>query len=525
MKKIFAKELAALAVLALAFTGCNTAFDGTNANLSEKEAEYTDRSGATQSVLGVGSVSASGILNVTNKKNLITVTVNSFSKINLNSADEAIAFQRLTKNATNEGYYPTRGTVLPKTRIKTNESGNTTTIYYEVDASGVTEDRVAFFVDATKLKTKGGTPVLTLDGNVKRGEVSDSYIQYFTPSGQTATAVSTGSGVEDFAKKYSPIDATPSSWYLKTTDDATGKLTGVRRIGFTATNKVNTIIAGSADDYEAALKEKLDANVKLQYREPGNKEYKEENLVFTWHSDATASTATRTNPFGAHSYTADIKALPIGTEYRVVVIQPEGLKAPDWYEAAYGHPGIVCIPTSTSYMAGARTSVVTGTYTLHSSVPSYIVVNALAAQSGSDITSSYNPTEYDKAAIYNAQKTFFQTVTRTDNWIEVRTVTGIELDPTAAKDFIVVDANKKKIAADVDVITYSYNNSNTDSGKVEYVKITVKDVRYRDSTSGLTVLVGSGTKIKENKTYPAQLTFGQWKDVADDDASGYVKIN
>lgn len=36
MKKIFAKEMAALAVLALAFTGCNTAFDGTNANFSEK---------------------------------------------------------------------------------------------------------------------------------------------------------------------------------------------------------------------------------------------------------------------------------------------------------------------------------------------------------------------------------------------------------------------------------------------------------------------------------------------------------
>ena len=32
-------------------------------------------------------------------------------------------------------------------------------------------------------------------------------------------------------------------------------------------------------------------------------------------------------------------------------------------------------------------------------------------------------------------------------------------------------------------------------------------------------------KIKENKKYPAQLTFGQWKDVADDDASGYVQIN
>ena len=104
------------------------------------------------------------------------------------------------------------------------------------------------------------------------------------------------------------------------------------------------------------------------------------------------------------------------------------------------------------------------------------------------------------------------------------------MDPAAAKDFIVVDANNKKIAADVDVITYSYNDSNTLSGKVNYVKITLKDVRYRNYGSwttgkNLKVLVGSGTKIKENKKYPAQLTFGQWKDVADDDASGYVQIN
>ena len=45
-------------------------------------------------------------------------------------------------------------------------------------------------------------------------------------------------------------------------------------------------------------------------------------------------------------------------------------------------------------------------------------------------------------------------------------------------------------------------------------------------TKGSVILGGQDiTKIKENKKYPSQLKFGQWKDVADDDASGYVQIN
>ena len=98
------------------------------------------------------------------------------------------------------------------------------------------------------------------------------------------------------------------------------------------------------------------------------------------------------------------------------------------------------------------------------------------------------------------------------------------MDPAAAKDFIVVDANNKKIAADVDVITYSYNDGNAKDGKVN-VKITVTDVRYRNSLYGLKVCVGEGTKIKENKIYPNQKSFGLWKDVADDDYAGYVALN
>jgi len=532
MKKIFAKELAALAVLALAFTGCNTAFDGTNANFSEKESQYTDISGATNLIENTdankGKIEYSFVsgtnLNNTNKKNLVKVTITSFSKINVSSADEAIAFQRIKANST-AGYYKVRDAVLPKTRIAVDENQGVTTITYEVDATGVTETEVALFVDAQKLKTKGGTPVLALDRNLKRGEESDCFITYIPTNGTTAIT-----GIdEDFRHTYTPTGAGDYT----TLSDASGKETGVYRFAVVASNRRNTFQAGSADDYESGLAAKLNDAVVIQYRKPGSRTYEEKKLSWTYHEAATTNVAT--DPYAAHSYTADTTFDEIGTEFRVILTNVDGMTAPAWYKDVYGHAGIV-------YQAGSGVGAkqdfkygTTGyTYVLHKTLPSYIVVTRTQATSGSDYTSSYVPTSYNKDDIKTAQASFFS-VTATDNWFQVSTTGTAELDPAAAKDFIVVDANNKKIAADVDVITYSYNDSNTLSGKVQYVKITVKDVRYRNSlptaASGaaaadrLHVCVGAGTKIKENKMYPAQLTFGQWKDVTDDDASGYVQIN
>lgn len=236
MKKIFSKELAALAVLAMAFTGCNTAFEGSTANFSEKEDQYTDRSGATQTVNNSGSVSFSGSLDVTSAKNEVTVTITSFSKIDLASADKAIAFQHLTKNTADDAYYPIRGAELPKERIHVSETNNSATITYLVDAKSVKEDRIAFFVDATKLKTKGGTKVLALDGNLKRGEATDSIIRYLSASselfGYEDTPVSTGTGSEIIGAPYNPVGSI-NNYELH---DADGKFTGVYRIGVPAHN-------------------------------------------------------------------------------------------------------------------------------------------------------------------------------------------------------------------------------------------------------------------------------------------------
>ena len=522
MKKNIAKELAALAVLALAFTGCNTAFDGTNANFSEKESEYTEISGATASFTTdnkLGKIECTDSIDKNNNKNVVKVTITSFSKIDLESADKAIHFQQLKNNPTS-GYYPIRGADLQKTRIAVNEpdaSGTVeTTIAYEVNGTGVTTDKVALFVDAKELKTKGGSAVLALDGNTIRGEESDSFIAYLTADGDTAiTGVS-----EDFCRKYSPIYF-PSNVggqnYVELNDESS-KATGVYRFTINAKNKKNYFQAGADDDYESELAAKLHDAVVIQYRKPGSRTYEEKKLTWTYHD--AASTSPDINPYPANSYTADTTFDEIGTVWRACITYVDGLDAPAWYKDVYGHPGIFYYEGNG---VGAKDSFASDTYTLHKTVPSHIVVNSTDATTGPDATSSYVPVSYTKANIKTAQASFFS-VTSNDNWFQVLTTGAAELDPAAAKDFIVVDANNKKIAADVDVITYSYNDGNAKDGKVN-VKITVTDVRYRNSLYGLKVCVGEGTKIKENKKYPSQLKFGQWKDVADDDASGYVQIN
>lgn len=522
MKKIFAKELAALAVLALAFTGCNTAFDGTNANFSEKESEYTEISGATASFTGankLGKIECVGRIYKNDNKNVINVTITSFSKIDLESADKAIHFQKLTNNQTS-GYYPIRGTDLPKTRIGVVEGTGTgkfeTTIAYEVNGTGVTTNKVALFVDAKELKTKGGSAVLALDKNTIRGEESDSVIKYLDADGDTAIT-----GVfENFCPKYFPINV--SSVDKEELHDASGKLTGVYRFKIKASDK-NEYYPNSADEnWEIGLAAKLNDAVVIQYRKPGSRTYEEKKL--TWIYRDANSTSPDTDPYSAHYYTADTTFDEIGTVWRAVITIPDDIVTPAWYKDVYGHPAIVY---SEVLQMGVGAKIIIAndeTYTLFKTVPSYIVVDRTYATTGSDATSSYVPASYIKADIKTAQASFFD-VQPSDNWFQVLTKGAAELDPAAAKDFIVVDANNKKIAADVDVIKHSYNDGDARDGKVKGVKITVTDVHYRNSLSGLKVCVGRGTKIKENKMYPSQLEFGQWKDVADDDASGYVQIN
>ena len=525
MKKIFAKELTALAVLALAFTGCNTAFDGTNANFSEKESEYTEISGATASFTTdnkLGKIECTDNIDKNNNKNVVKVTITSFSKIDLESADKAIHFQHLTNNQTS-GYYPIRGDDLQKTRIEVYEAKATDTIVtfitYEVNGTGVTTNKVALFVDAKELKTKGGSAVLALDRNTIRGEESDSFIKYLDADGDTAIV-----GEERFCQPYSPIyfpSDVGGQNYVGLKNESS-KATGVYRFTIYANNKKNYLQTGADDDYESGLAAKLNDAVVIQYRKPGSRTYEEEKLTWIYH-DAD-STNMATEPYYAHSYTADKTFDEIGTEWRACITYVDGLDAPAWYKDVYGHPAIVY---SAGNGVGAKVQIASSTYTLHKTVPSYIVVPSTYATTGTDKTSSYVPTSYAKDGIRVAQKTFFS-VNKNDNCFYVspsdESVRDI-LDPAAAKDFIVVDANNKKIAADVDVITYSYNDNTATNGKVKHVKVTVTDVRYRKNLENLTVCVGEGTKIMENKTYPNQKSFGLWEDVADDDYAGYVALN
>jgi hypothetical protein len=515
MKKIFAKELAALAVLALAFTGCNTAFDGTNANFSEKESVYTDRSGATQTENNPGSINVSGTLDVTKKNNEISVTIGSFSKINISSANDAITFQRLDNNSKNTAtatYVAQRGAAITKGEpIHVVESATGATITYKIDGTGIAENYVAVFVDATKLKTKGGTPVLATDPNLKRGEETDSVVKYLAVTGFTTTPKQIIGRQEDFAPTYSPVGYSSASIRaLYDSDEATRKLNGKYRVVFAAANKnYNHPESSTTADYESGLKDKLD--VVIQYREPGSRSYKEEKVNFTYNESST--TSQYSNPIGAHTYTADVGPFKTGTYYRLIVKEADGYTAPDWYVDAYGHKAFTYTSTT---RPGTINAYHSGVETLHTTLPTYIV-STTGITAGTDSSSSYVPNSYDYNTIKTAQDAILD-VSYPNYYAKVVAATGYALDPANCKDFILVDSNNKKVDAEVTVFL-------NDDGKVNYVKILPKSVQYRSSLSGLRVFVGTGTKITENKTYPTQVTFGKWTDVIDDDISGYVQIN
>lgn len=305
--------------------------------------------------------------------------------------------------------------------------------------------------------------------------------------------------------------------------DASGKLTGVYRFKIKASDKNKNYPNSADENWENELAAKLNDAVVIQYRKPGSRTYEEKKLTWTYH-DAD-STSPVTDPYLAHYYTADTTFDEIGTVWSSVITIPDDIVTPAWYKDVYGHPAIVYSEVL-NMGVGAKIIIANDEiYTLHKTVPSYIVVDRDDATGGSDKTSSYVPKSYPEDKIREAQASFFTVSTINNNSFKVETKEDAELDPAAAKDFIVVDANNKKIAADVDVITYSYNDGNAKDGKVKGVKITVTDVHYRNNLSGLKVCVGEGTKIQENKTYPNQKSFGLWKDVADDDYAGYVALN
>lgn len=501
--KRFSAVVSAAALLAVAFTGCNNSFAGTELNYNEVEsskvATQTNPAGDTQSLTSASITSVlTGNVGYTGKASTrtsftVTVTNNATNtRVNLASAKEAINFYAVTSGTATTN--KVRSAVLPKTLFSEKENNNKTAEFiFEVDTSSIPTSDVAVFVDATKLKDKQGTLILNLDNNYKRGEATDNYKYYITvDSSKPATT-----GVdEEFCHEWNPITAVGVARVNNTSD---GKLTGEYEVRVTpnAYPKASPTDAATVNKDLAAT---LNTIYALRTREPGATSTSTKALSFSWDE---------TNGY----YKATAGNLVPGTKYDIVVTKKDiSSLAPTWYTTYYGHPAFIADDAF-----GSKTATGAGTADVYVNSPDYIV----EPYSATAVT--WNPTQKNAAAIASAQQNFL-TASLSGRVFTVTVADNEKLEFESYKDFMVVDSNsgvEYKLPIEYRVKLNDADNTNPN----RLVKLEIEITNKNISLNNAKLYVGSGVVLKNNPTNSTQKKFGKYKDAADGIHSGYVALN
>lgn len=501
--KRFSAVVSAAALLAVAFTGCNNSFAGTELNYAEKESEKVGTTGDLQD-LSSATISSSlttgvGFTGKASTRTSFTVTVTNNAtngtntRVNLASAKEAINFYAVTNGTATTN--KVRSAVLPKTLFSESETENSATFKFEVDTSSIPTSDVAVFVDATKLKDKQGTLILNLDGNYKRGEATDNYINYITvDSSKTATT-----GVnENFCPAWTPIAGAPAVVRLVNASDF--KLTGEYEVQVTpqAYSKDSATAAATVNKDLAAT---LNTVYALRTREPGATSTTTKALSFSW--DETKG-----------KYIASAGNLVPGTKYDIVITKKDvSSLAPTWYTSYYGHPAFIA-----NDAFGSKTAAAAGTADVYVNTPDYIIEGYSAT------ASTWNPTQKTAANIATAQSTFLS-ATLNGRVFSVTVRDSEKLEFESYKDFMVVDSNdgvEYKLPIEYRVKLNDADNPNPNRLVGLEIEITNKNITLSNNVK---LYVGSGVVLKNNPTNPTQKKFGAFKDAADGIHSGYVALN
>lgn len=544
----------ALLLGAALLAGCKPNVDDTTANFGEAEKNATTTSSGTYSVKS-GKVSLGTSSVTTAEKDVeIKATVASYSKLNIESVESAVSFYKLKNNTDNDMYYPMHDGTLSYTLDDYTESSGTnsdgesvieTTLTFLVDMSGVTTDKVAFIVDATKLTDKKGNAVLNLDSDDKAGEETDSFIDYisvtYQKDGTAATELNYEDDYkEDFRPQYLEIPGAPEE--LR---DSGGNYTG--KLRFVCDAPVSSEPAATTETYDTNWGNTLSSFVTFQTKAADATSWTDNNLTFTYHAED--DTTNGYAPISANTFTADTPVLEAGTQWRVLVKKTSSLSAPSWFSKVYGHPGYVLWTGSKDYtvladdLAGSGYS---GTSITFVTEPSYIVDSY---DSSATTAATWTPSQISDSAIKSAQGALLNVTAKAARgsyssysnsiytypcsaWAWEITPASAEL--SSAEDFIVTDSNYAVLPSTVSVIKNS-------SGKITRIYVELENKNYKvngTSSSYLsgtslpssipqkpTLWVGHGTKIKENAAYPSQLEFGTYKNASLPEAvRGYVQI-
>ena len=215
MKKNIFKTLAITFTLAsLVLTSCVQNFDGTKVNYSQKKEELTGNYGNTNSAKGISVGLSPTSITIAAEDTEFTVTFYScYYELDKDSVEKAVTFYNLKNNSKNNYFAPEYDGALTKTLIHVTEPSSyrgDVEFLYRVDTSIVQNNKIELVVDATKLKYKNGSAVLNRDGNLKAGELTDTYVKYITVSakadGSTPAKIGDNLGnvcEEDYAWSFS----------------------------------------------------------------------------------------------------------------------------------------------------------------------------------------------------------------------------------------------------------------------------------------------------------------------------------
>lgn len=536
--KRFSAVVGAAALVAVAFTGCNNSFAGTDLNYSEKELEKIGNEGLGVSVTG-GSVSVdtTSITKSSRATVKVTVTNNNGTKVS-DSAADGITFHN-AKDASKAAYkYTHEDAQLPKTKVfAVTETTNSKTFEFEIDASSVTKNVIVVKFDATKIKDKQGTAILNTNGNDKRGEESDTEFRTISvgvKAGEAALPSPVGSGVESYqGYNLSNFVGTPAE-----TDrlDSNNKLT--KSIFFVA-NPV--AYAKTLSDYEGNnftvnkdLAGKLNSAYKLRVRKADSTSYTEQALSFEYKTSYTNGSLTNNNTNGY--YVSQDITLDYGTVYELVetAIDVNDI-VPDYTATVYGHKAY----TRTKGF-GARDAVSgqSGRVDVFTAQPTFIIDGYSSAATSA--VSTWDPRSKAPAAIAAAQKSYFKAVDATGNVFNYDSnnrVFTLRLDDSAAKayrlafasesnDFLVVntDNNNNNIEQKLHIkVSYKKDDAHIDDlNNYVRIEITNKSVELNGTPK---LYIGNGVKLATNYAYPTEVTFGAYKDAAEGITSGYVPLN
>ena len=518
--KRFSAVIGAAALLAFAFTGCDT-FAGTEVNYSEKEIEKTGATGVLEnlSTASVTSLLINGSYNYIGEASSqttveITITNNATSeRINLSSFKKAVKFYKLTDSKEKDArlHYQRDGE-LPVKVFGESDTSSTAKLELEVDTSSVTTESILLVIDAKTLKDKQGKLILNTDNNNKRGEDSDTILRYITVNNKAGGTEATDSLVgieEDNRHIWSPFTAAPDVVELKDDDS---KYTGEYEIRISTYKYAQNTLDDDLE-YNTGLASILNDAFYLRVKKPGSSTPSTEKLSFTWYENEAKTEAY---------YKSQAVKYDVGTKFEVMSKNVDFSKyVPAWHEEKYGYKAFIA-----HIGFGAKSSAsATETVTRYISCPDYIIDTYSTTEEEWTIRSR------NKDNIKTAQQSFLNATSFDGRFCKVY-LNGDPLTKPgdieiSGKDFIIVDSNNSieyKLPFKMTEKYYDGDAGEDYAGKLEYIQFEITNKNITLKTPHL--YVGSGvTLTSENKRNATQVKFGQFKDTADGIHSGYVALN